>query len=179
MSIQIRPAELEDARNISELYCRVVGGMDFLSAEFRTHMTGLYDTKKVQQDLTKSGTVTFLAEEESGEIQGVISASPSESTFIHMVNNGLWINWILVAGKHQKKGAGKGLLQTLENHARANGKNGIECVVSVKNTASLAFFERHGYGRREPCLTDNESARRHEKRFKPERREFEPCELFF
>jgi ribosomal protein S18 acetylase RimI-like enzyme len=92
--------------------------------------------EKIAREI-KGPSSTFLVAEVEGEIVGAVLGT-------HDGRKG-WINRLVVAPKHQRKGIGRALVSEVETRLDAIGIEIVACQVEDWNNGSMTFFERIGY----------------------------------
>ncbi len=85
--------------------------------------------------------VIFLVAEAEGRIAGTVLAT-------HDGRKG-WINRLAVREDMRRRGLGERLVREAEGRLEAAGMDVLACLIEEGNEASMEFFSRIGYGRKD------------------------------
>ena len=90
-----------------------------------------------------------LSRQDTGEPVGF--AFFNVSTGLESGGDYLWLNELHVAGKLRGQGAGRRMIEFLEDWSRRNGIKAIYGVCGLKNAAARSFYRRLGFSTEEAC----------------------------
>ena len=106
------------------------------AAELPYRSKGRDQREKIAREIGGPSSI-FLVAEADGEVVGAVLGT-------HDGRKG-WINRLVVAPEHQRKGIGRTLVSEVETRLDAIGIEIVACQVEDWNSASMTFFERSGY----------------------------------
>lgn len=139
-----------------------------LSLWFDTPGMGLSDKEDSREGiaryLARNPTTCFVAEMD-GRIVGVVLAG-------HDGRRGM-LHHMAVAGREQRKGIGKALLEAATAALMREGIHKVALVVFRKNEKGNAFWEKHGFTAREDLVYRNRAILESKRMVPPERRDAE------
>jgi ribosomal protein S18 acetylase RimI-like enzyme len=92
--------------------------------------------EKIAREIEGPSSI-FLVTEVAGEVVGAVLGT-------HDGRKG-WINRLVVAPRHQRKGIGRALVSEVETRLDAVGIEIVACQVEGWNDGSMIFLERLGY----------------------------------
>ena len=106
------------------------------AAELPYRAKGRDQREKIAREIEGPSSI-FLVAEADGEVVGAVLGT-------HDGRKG-WINRLVVAPEHQRKGIGRTLVSEVETRLDAIGIEIVACQVEDWNTKSIIFLERIGY----------------------------------
>lgn len=134
----IRPMMLEDLQSVMEIYNDAIL---HTTALYRTHPETLEERENWFHEHKKNNEPMFVYEED-GEVVGFASFNrfyPNEGYKYSMEHS------VYVSPKHQRKGIGKKLLQTLIEEAKKREVRTLIAVIDSENIASIKLHEQFGF----------------------------------
>jgi phosphinothricin acetyltransferase len=134
----IRPARVEDAAAIAEIWNRVIAETTV------TFTTELKTAESIADDITTrlAAGRGYLVAEEDGKVSGLACYGPFRSGPGYALT---MEHTIYLASTAQGSGLGAQLLGQLEQHARAAGHSSLIAAISGENLGAQRFHTRLGY----------------------------------
>ncbi len=136
--IMIRPMIMEDLASVLEIYNDAILNTTFV---YRLEPESLEEKKKWFLDNEKENN-PMLVYEEDGNVIGFATYKkfrPSDGYKYTMEHS------VYVSSKHQGKGIGKKLLQTLIEEAKNREVRTLIAVIDSENIGSIKFHEQFGF----------------------------------
>lgn len=138
MSLKIRPVVSDDYPQVLEIWTPYYRNttVTFASEEKTSETLPVY-----VENRRAAGRETFVAEED-GAVLGFASYDQFRGGdgYVHAMEH-----TIILAPEARGRGAGRALMQAIEDHARAAGGHVMVAGVSAENAAGVAFHEALGY----------------------------------
>jgi len=134
----IRPMTAEDLESVSAIYNEAILNTTSL---YRTHPETLEERKQWFIENEKEHNPMFVYEED-GEVAGFATFKrfyPNEGYKYSMEHS------VYVSSKHQGKGIGKKLLQTIIEEAKKRNVRTLVAVIDSENIASIKLHEQFGF----------------------------------
>jgi phosphinothricin acetyltransferase len=136
--LQIRPATPDDASAISSIWNPVIRDSDTTFNSIEKTVTGL---KEMIRDKTRMGHAFYVAQD-MNEVIGFATYGPFRSGpgYAHTMEHSVFL-----APSAKRKGIGKSLMETIEDHARTAGIHSLIAGLSAQNLGGIAFHQSIGY----------------------------------
>ncbi|MBM7862605.1 GNAT family N-acetyltransferase [Lentzea nigeriaca] len=123
--------ELSDAQSICDI------NREALGYEFP-----LVDTRAQLERIVKAPNAVLFVAVDGAEVVGYIQLSDYENTYHRPLKN---LITLAVSPRHQRKGAGRLLLEAGEEWARADGACGVRLVTGQNRVDARKFYAANGY----------------------------------
>lgn len=135
----LRPYEVRDAAAVLTLNQSHLDGVGPLDAERQDWLVGMTEACLVAVD--DDAVVGFVVTLPSGTAYD----SPNYRWFGERYDSFSYLDRVVVADSHQRRGIGRLLYDEVEATAAARGRMALEVYVEPPNMASLAFHAARGY----------------------------------
>ncbi|MCC3346010.1 GNAT family N-acetyltransferase [Psychrobacter sanguinis] len=139
--MNIRHAEVSDAKSLLELFKQIDTETNFMLLEPDERTTTIEDQKKIIQDFAKSDTKAMIVAEENGDLLGfIIGVGNTTRRNRHSL--------YCVIGLIQSatgQGLGHQLLTNLEKWATLHGITRLELTVLCHNTRAIRLYKNFGF----------------------------------
>lgn len=136
--MQIRPATPEDANAIAAIWNPVIRDSDTTFTSVEKTIAGL---KEMIRDKARTGQAFYVAQDTNGVVgfatYGPFRAGPG---YAHTMEHSVFL-----APSAKRKGIGKSLMKTLEDHARTADIHSLIAGLSAQNLDGIAFHQSLGY----------------------------------
>ncbi|MGZ5279748.1 MAG: N-acetyltransferase family protein [Pseudobdellovibrionaceae bacterium] len=144
--MRTRQATIEDVGSLADLFDRY--------RQFYQQPSDLAGARLfISERLTKSESIIFLAESDSGQIMGFAQLYPS---FSSVSMKRLWIlNDLFVSFESRGTGVGKDLLAACSMWARQTEAKGLTLKTAVDNTAAQRLYQAQGWKRDDRYVSYN------------------------
>ena len=130
--ITIRPATSDDAPALSRLLTQL--GYPTDAADI---------PERIQKLNARPGTTVLVAEDQEGEVLGVVTVHLFQS--MHVSEPTAWLTTLVVDEKARGRGIGSALVERAEDWAIQHGARRISLTSALRRTHAHAFYKKRNY----------------------------------
>ncbi len=140
--LEIRRYEPRDAETVWDLHVRALGDAGAYDEEY-AHLDA--DLRRVEATFLESGG-EFLVGEVDGDVVAMGALQPASAVDHHESGTSTGVvRRMRVDPDHQRRGYGTAILDRLEERAVELGFERLVLDTTPRQSAAIAFYERHGY----------------------------------
>ena len=137
MATTIRPARLDDASTLADIY------NTYVAHSTATFETALVDAGEMRRRIAAlSPRYPYLVCKEGGMLAGYCYAHPWKERAAYAQT---WETTVYLHPAHTNRGLGQQLMEALMEECRRQGVHILIACITAENTASRAFHERLGF----------------------------------